>query len=110
MTKVALSQALLGYLPNLMGTHIQTANETISQQQEQAEKWRTKAKEALNQSANQTPTEQYTVGDHIWLENKNLMLTHGTRKLHPQPHGPFEITKQISPVAYKLQLPSLDHP
>jgi hypothetical protein len=74
---------LLGYLPNLTGTRIKTTNETISQRQEQAEKWRTKAKEALNQSANQKPAEQYTVGDNVWLENKNLTLTHGTRKLHP---------------------------
>jgi hypothetical protein len=104
-TSVAPSQALLGYLPNLTGIQIETPNETISQRQEQAEKWRTKAKEALNQSANQKPAEQYTVRDRVWLENKNLMLTHGTRKLHPRRHGPFEITKQISPVAYKLKLP-----
>jgi hypothetical protein len=104
-TKVAPSQALLGYLPDLTGTHIETPNETISQRQEQAEKWRTKAKEALNQSANQKPAEQYAVGDKVWLENKNLTLTHGTRKLHPRRHGPFDITKQISPVAYKLKLP-----
>jgi hypothetical protein len=104
-TKVAPSQALLGYLPNLTGTRIKTPNETISQRQEQAEKWRIKAKEALNQSANQKPAEQYTVGDKVWLENKNLTLTHGTRKLHPRRHGPFDITKQISPVAYKLKLP-----
>jgi hypothetical protein len=47
-TKVAPSQAMLGYLPNLSGTKIQTANETISQRQEQADRWRTIAKEALN--------------------------------------------------------------
>jgi hypothetical protein len=104
-TKVAPSQALLGYLPDLTGTRIETPNETISQRQAQAEKWRTKAKEALNQSANQKPAEQYYVGDKVWLENKNLTLTHGTRKLHPRRHGPFEIIKRISPVAYKLKLP-----
>ena len=105
-TKVAPSQAMLGYLPNLTGTKVQTTNETISQRQELAEQWRNKAKEALNLAANQIPAEQYTVGDHVWLENKNLTLTHGTRKLHPRRHGPFTITKQISPVAYKLQLPA----
>jgi hypothetical protein len=39
-TKVAPSQAMLGYLPDLTGTKIQTPNETISQRQEQAEQWR----------------------------------------------------------------------
>jgi hypothetical protein len=88
-TKVAPSQAMLGYLPDLTGTKIQTTNKTISQRQEQAEQWRAKAKEALNQAANQMPAEQYTVRDQVWLENKNLTLTHGTRKLHPRRHGPF---------------------
>jgi hypothetical protein len=105
-TKVAPLQAILGYLPNLTGTKIQTSNETISQRQEQAEQWRNKAKEVLNLAANQILAEQYTVSNNVWLENKNLMLTHRTRKLHPQRHGPFKITKQISPVAYKLQLPT----
>jgi hypothetical protein len=77
-TKVAPSQAMLGYLPDLTGTKIQTTNETISQRQEQAEQWRAKAKEALNQAANQIPAEQYSVGDQVWLENKNLTLTHRT--------------------------------
>jgi hypothetical protein len=35
---------MLGYLPDLTGTKIQTTNETISQRQEQAEQWRTKPK------------------------------------------------------------------
>ena len=64
-TKVAPSQALFGYLPDLSDTRIETANETISQRQEQAEQWRTKAKEALNLSANRIPDEQYSVGDNV---------------------------------------------
>jgi hypothetical protein len=43
-TKVAPSQAMLGYLPDLTGTKIQTMNETISQRQEQAEQWRKRPK------------------------------------------------------------------
>ena len=72
---------------------------------------RKQAKEALNRAVKQTPTDQYKVGDRVWLEAKNLNLPYRTPKLAPKHHGPFVINKQISPVAYQLQLPpDLDHP
>jgi hypothetical protein len=40
----------------------------------------------------------------VWLKAKNLSLPYGTIKLAPQQHGPFRITKVISPVAYQLEL------
>ncbi len=43
-------------------------------------------------------------GDKVWLEGKNLHVT-GTCKLLPQRYGPFTITEQIGPVAYRLELP-----
>ena len=45
------------------------------------------------------------MGDRVWLEAKNLNLPYRTPKLAPKHHGPFVINKQISPVAYQLQLP-----
>jgi hypothetical protein len=44
-------------------------------------------------------------GQKVWLEAKNLALPYGIAKLAPRWHGPFTITKVISPVAYRLQLP-----
>jgi hypothetical protein len=41
----------------------------------------------------------------VWLEAKNLALPYGTVKLAPRRHGPFCISKIISPVAYQLALP-----
>ena len=41
----------------------------------------------------------------VWLEAKNLSLPYGTIKLAPRRHGPFKITKVISPVVYQLELP-----
>ncbi len=46
------------------------------------------------------------VGDRVWLEGKNLHVI-GAHKLLPQRYGPFTITKQIGPMAYKLELPPL---
>jgi Chromo (CHRromatin Organisation MOdifier) domain len=41
----------------------------------------------------------------VWLEGKNLPLPYGTVKLAPQQHGPFKITKIVSPVTVRLELP-----
>jgi len=57
-----------------------------------------------SQRDNRKTTEMKT-GDKVWLEGKNLHIT-GTRKLLPWRYGPFTITEQIRPVAYKLELPS----
>ena len=66
---------------------------------------RAQAIEAINRTAHQTPPPQFKVGQEVWLEAKNLQLPYQTPKLAPKRHGPFRISKQISPVAYQLQLP-----
>ena len=48
---------------------------------------------------------QYKVGEWVWLEAKHLALPYTSDKLAPKRHGPFQITKEISPVAYQLTLP-----
>ena len=68
---------------------------------------RAQAIEALNKTAERsgTPPAQYNAGDQVWLEGKNLQLPHQVTKLAPKRYGPFKIIKEISPVAYRLQLP-----
>jgi len=63
---------------------------------------------ALNNSANQKAPIQHAfhTGQKVWLEAKNLALPYGSAKLAPRRYGPFEITKEVSPVAYQLQLPA----
>ena len=41
----------------------------------------------------------------MWLKAKNLALPYTSAKLAPKCHRPFRITKEISPVAYQLELP-----
>ena len=48
---------------------------------------------------------KFEVGDKVWLDARNLHLK-TTHKLTPRRLGPFEIIKEISPVVYKLRLPS----
>jgi Chromo (CHRromatin Organisation MOdifier) domain len=63
---------------------------------------------ALNRVAYKTDISpnRWMTGQLVWLEGKNLPLPYGTAKLSPRRHGPFKITKIISPVAVQLKLPT----
>ncbi len=62
--------------------------------------------EAINQSTRQQPIlSSFMVGTQVWLEGTHLHLPYQATKLAPKRYGPFEITKEISPVAYQLHLP-----
>jgi hypothetical protein len=49
---------------------------------------------------------QYNVGEQVWLEAMHLKMKHQKTKLAPKRYGPFKIVKEISPVAYQLELPA----
>src|SRR5258707_15366281 len=68
----------------------------------------TQAIEAINRAGRHPaiPPSQFKVNEQVWLDAKNLRLPYQTMKLAPKPHGPFRITKEISPVAYQLSLPA----
>ncbi|KAK3520991.1 hypothetical protein QTP86_002388 [Hemibagrus guttatus] len=42
----------------------------------------------------------------VWLSTRNLRLKLPCRKLSPKFIGPFEIIRQVNPVAYRLRLPA----
>ncbi len=46
------------------------------------------------------------VGTQVWLEGTHLRLPYQATKLAPKRYSPFQITKEISPVAYQLRLPN----
>ncbi|KAK3544108.1 hypothetical protein QTP86_001806 [Hemibagrus guttatus] len=48
----------------------------------------------------------YQVGQKVWLSTRNLRLKLPCRKLNPKFVGPFEIVRQVNPVAYRLRLPA----
>jgi hypothetical protein len=62
---------------------------------------------AINQAVEKQgkPEAQYTMGAQVWLEGKNLRLPYQLTKLVPKRYGPFKIIKEVSPVAYQLDLP-----
>ena len=40
------------------------------------------------------------VGDHVWLENKNIQLNRPSKKLDNKRYGPFRILKDIGLEAF----------
>ena len=51
-------------------------------------------------------TPRYQVDDQVWLEGRHLRTHQPTAKLAPRCHGPFKIVQLMSPVNYRLQLPT----
>jgi len=44
------------------------------------------------------------VGDHVWLENKNIHLNRPSKKLDNKRYGLFKISKDIGSGAFELEL------
>ena len=51
-------------------------------------------------------TPKYKEGDLVWLEGRNLCLSQPMPKLVPRRHGPFKVVQVMSPVNYRLELPT----
>jgi hypothetical protein len=104
--KIAPLQALLGYLPQLIPEATPLlSNQRVETHGEEMAKQREQAQAALAKTAQGAPIEQFQTGDQVWLKARHLALPYQVPKLAPKRHGPFTITKQVSLVAYKLDLP-----
>ena len=44
------------------------------------------------------------VGEHVWLENKNIQSNRLSKKLDNKKYGPFRITNDIGLGAFQLEL------
>jgi hypothetical protein len=107
-TGFAPNMLLLGWEPPLAPDQTQTSsNQKAKDYIAKFQKNRLLAILALNKaaSAHASVASKYSQGQHVWLEGKNLPISHGTIKLSPKRYGPFTITKLISPVASQLDLP-----
>ena len=107
-TGLSPNQVLIGYdIPLQTPNDVETNNALVEWRIRIMNQRREQAIQALNKTAEKsgTPLAQYNTGDQVWLEGKNLQLPHQMTKLAPKRYGPFKIIKEISPVAYQLQLP-----
>ena len=102
------NQILLGYEPQLTPETSAPSNNDLAEEQiKKLMENRDQATNAINEATkgNGVIPSQYHVGEQVWLEGKNLKFPHQATKLNPKHYGPFKIIKEISPVAYQLQLP-----
>ena len=105
-TKCSPHELLLGYrLSTAEEPTGITNNETVEARHWIIKQHREATLHTLNKVAQTTPESQHQVGDWVWLEAKYLALPYASAKLAPKRHGPFQITKEVSPVAYQLALP-----
>jgi hypothetical protein len=51
-------------------------------------------------------TPKYKIGDQVWLEGRHLCTNQPMAKLAPKRHGLFKVTQVMSPVNYRLELPT----
>src|SRR5712672_2749051 len=103
------NESLLGYHPRLFPAQpVHTFNESAERRISTLHQKRTQATVAINHAAKtpSVPKDVFKLGDQVWLESKHLALPHQSKKLAPKRVGPFHITKVISPVAFRLDLPS----
>ena len=107
-TKLSPNQILLGYETKLIPTETgESTNEAMERRLETMIKKRLAAIDTINHMAKaRAPIlSQYRLRDQVWLEATHLKLRHQKTKLAPKHYGPFRVIKEVSPVAYKVQLP-----
>ena len=107
-TKLSPNQILLGYETKLIPTGTkESTNEAMERWLETMIEKRLAAIDVINHMAKaRAPILlQYKLGDQVWLKATHLKLRHQKTKLAPKRYGPFRVIKEVSPVAYKIQLP-----
>ncbi|KAK3545984.1 hypothetical protein QTP70_018816 [Hemibagrus guttatus] len=100
-------QCVLGYQPPLFPA----VEEWYRRSQEVWERAHVRLQRAVHKQRIQAdrchrPHTSCQVGQKVWLSTRNLRLKLPCHKLSPKFIGPFEIVRQVNPVAYRLRLPA----
>jgi hypothetical protein len=101
---------LIGYHPraDYSGTpstipHVTTRLEQYNEAQRKAQELMQQAQQSWVRHCDTT---KYKEGDQVWLEGRHLCTNQPTAKLTPKRHGPFKVIQVMSPVNYRLELPT----
>jgi hypothetical protein len=98
----------MGHIPQVHQTNHTTSLPTLNKQLETITQVQKEVMDTLRKVQTlELPIKfsPYCVGDHVWLDARNLNTTHPTAKLAPKHHGPFLIIAVISHTSYRLKLP-----
>ncbi|KAK3553596.1 hypothetical protein QTP70_005767, partial [Hemibagrus guttatus] len=115
-TGITSFQCVLGYQPPLFPwagepSDVPAVEDWYQRSQEVWERAHVRLQRAVRRQRIQAnrrrrPHPSYRVGQMVWLSTRNLRLKLPYRKLRPRFVGPFEIIRQVNPVAYRLRLPA----
>jgi hypothetical protein len=111
-TKKAPFNLLIGYTPSVhqptRTTDILTLNQqlfSIKEARQAAQEVQHKVQETWIKD--KPRFKPFGIGESVWLEGTNLKLPANlTSKLSLRQYGPFKVVAIISPIAYKIELPS----
>ena len=68
-----------------------------------------RAAQALNEefaNRRRQPARRFRVGQHVWLDARNIRTARPQKKLDWKNLGPFKVVEEVSPHAYRLELPA----
>ena len=101
---------LMGSHPRAEWSSAPSALPQVTQRLEQIREIRAQVQEAMTRAqimwVKHRNTPQYHKGNLVWLEGHNLRTNQPTAKLAARRHRLFPVEQVLSPVTYKLSLPS----
>ena len=104
-------ELLMGYMPRAEWTPSASPIPQVTLRLEQITEARTKARNAMIKAQQGWERRKrnppvFQDGDQVWLDGRNIKMYHPTAKLAPKRHGPFNVTRVLSPITYELSLPT----
>jgi hypothetical protein len=101
---------LMGYHPRADWADKRSPIPQVMTQLEQFKEARNKAQELMRCAqlswVKHKDTPKYQEGDQVWLDGCHLCTNQPTTKLVPKCHRPFTVVQVMSPVNYRLKLPT----
>ena len=101
---------LMGYNPCADWKHAMSPLPQVTLQVDQFKEARVQAQNLMIKAQKlwikHRDTPKYKAGDLVWLEGKNLHTAQPMPKLGAQCHGLFKVVQVMSPVNYRLKLPT----
>jgi hypothetical protein len=101
---------LMGYHPCADYSGAPSTIPRVNTRLEQYDEARRKAQNLMRRAqqswVQHRDTPKYKTRDQVWLEGRHLRTNQPTAKLAPKHHRPFEVIQVMSPVNYRLKLPT----
>ena len=105
-TGIAPYNVWFGYTPRGHQPDRSTTMPLLEKRKKQLKEARLQAQEAMIRAqqgwVKEAHYKPYAKGERVWLEGKNLRMSHPTTKLRPKRFGPFTVTEVLGPTMYTV--------